>query len=245
MIKVENLHKSYDNHKVIKGMSFDVNKGEVLAVIGPSGTGKSTMLRCLNYLEQAEEGILTINDLTVDFANISKEEIKKIRMQSSMVFQNYNLFANKTVLENVTEALIVVKKMSKKEAIKKAEGHLKEVNMWDKKDQYPSRLSGGQQQRVGIARAMAVNPEVILFDEPTSSLDPALVNEVLDTIKKLADANVTMIIVTHEMKFAKNVADQVMFLSDGVICEKGSPDEIFNHPQNEKTKSFLEAAAKY
>ena len=245
MITINNLKKSFGDNTILDGISFSINENEILAIIGPSGTGKSTLLRCMNYLEKPDSGSIEFDDLKIDYKKISPKEIYKLRKKSSMVFQNYNLFNNKTVLENVTEALIVAQKMSKAEAIDIATEQLNEVGMWEKRNQYPITLSGGQQQRVGIARAMAVKPEIILFDEPTSSLDPTLVNEVLETIKRLADKNITMAIVTHEMKFAKNVADQVMFLSDGEICEKGTPDKIFNNPSSEKLINFLESANKY
>jgi ABC-type polar amino acid transport system, ATPase component len=245
MIKIDNLKKSFADNIILNGISFEIKENEILAIIGPSGTGKSTLLRCMNYLEKPNSGKIEFDDLRIDFERINKKQISSLRKKSSMVFQNYNLFNNKTVLENVTEALIVTKKIPKVEAAEIAEEQLSEVGMWEKRNQYPITLSGGQQQRVGIARAMAVKPEIILFDEPTSSLDPTLVNEVLETIKTLTTKNITMAIVTHEMKFARNVANQVMFLADGEICEKGSPDEIFNHPQTEKLISFLKSANKY
>lgn len=245
MIRINNLKKTFADNVILNRISFEIQESEILAIIGPSGTGKSTLLRCMNYLEKPDSGTVEFDDLRIDFENINKKQISALRKKSSMVFQNYNLFNNKTVLENVTEALRVTKKMPKAEAIEIAEEQLNEVGMWEKRYQYPITLSGGQQQRVGIARAMAVKPEIILFDEPTSSLDPTLVNEVLETIKKLANKNITMAIVTHEMKFARNVAGQVMFLADGEICEKGTPDEIFNHPKNEKLISFLQSANKY
>ena len=187
MIKISNLNKSFGNQNVLKNISFKVSKGEIIAVIGPSGTGKSTLLRCMNYLEKPDSGKIEIGDFSVDFSNISKKEVYSLRRHSCMVFQQYNLFKNKTVIENLLEPLLHVKKMPKEEAIKLAEGLLKKVSMLDKKDEYPSRLSGGQQQRVGIARALAVNPDIILFDEPTSALDPELVDEVLNTIKSLSE----------------------------------------------------------
>ena len=239
MIKISNLNKSFGNLNVLKNISFEVSKGEIIAVIGPSGTGKSTLLRCMNYLEKPDSGKIEIGDFNVDFSNISKNEIYSLRRHSCMVFQQYNLFKNKTVIENLLEPLLHVKKMPKEEAIKLSEGLLKKVSMLDKKDEYPSRLSGGQQQRVGIARALAVNPDIILFDEPTSALDPELVDEVLNTIKSLSELNITMLIVTHEIEFAKNVADKVIFMYDGGIMEFAETKEVLINPKNEKIRQFL------
>ena len=239
MITIENLHKSFDNLQVLKGINLQVKKGEVVAIIGPSGTGKSTLLRCMNYLETPEVGTIAIESLKVNAETITKKEIHDLRTATSMVFQNYNLFKNKTAIENIMEPLITVKKMPLKEAERIALDILDQVGLMDKKDSYPSKLSGGQQQRIGIARAMAVNPKVILFDEPTSALDPELVGEVLDVIKNLAKKDITMIIVTHEMKFAKEAADKVIFMDGGNIVEQGHPSEIFNHPKNERTIRFL------
>lgn len=239
MIKISNLHKKFNNLEVLKGINLDINKGEVVAVIGPSGTGKSTLLRCINYLEVPEEGTITIEDLKVDAKKINKKEILELRKCTSMVFQSYNLFKNKTVIENVMEPIVMVQKKSKEEARKISEDLLNQVGLSDKKNEYPSRLSGGQQQRVGIARAMAVNPKIMLFDEPTSALDPELVGEVLEVIKSLAERHRTMLIVTHEMKFAREAADRIIFMDGGTIVEEGTPDEIFNNPKNERTKKFL------
>ncbi|MDD7362772.1 MAG: amino acid ABC transporter ATP-binding protein [Peptoniphilus sp.] len=239
MIEIKNLKKSFGDLDVLKDISLRMNKGEVLAIIGPSGTGKSTLLRCMNYLEEPDSGTIRIGDFEADFTKITKKQVHELRKCSSMVFQQYNLFANKTISENVEEALIVVQKMEKDKAKQMALDKLKLVGLLDKQDEYPSRLSGGQQQRAGIARALAVNPQVILFDEPTSALDPELVDEVLNTIKALSNLDITMIIVTHEMKFAKNVADQVIFMSEGVIVEEGTPDDVFNHPKHDRTKRFL------
>ncbi|OOO64281.1 amino acid ABC transporter ATP-binding protein [Clostridium tepidum] len=239
MIKITNLHKSFNGVEVLKGINLDIKKGEVVAVIGPSGTGKSTLLRCMNFLERPEKGIIEIEDLKVDAEKTTKEQIHQLRMNTSMVFQSYNLFRNKTALENIMEPLLVVKKMDKNAAKEKALNILKQVGLEDKKDYYPSKLSGGQQQRVGIGRAMAVDPKIMLFDEPTSALDPELVGEVLDVIKKLAENDTTMIIVTHEMRFAKNAADRVIFMDGGNIVEQGTPEEVFNHPTNERTIKFL------
>lgn len=239
MLKISNLNKSFGNLEVLKNISFEVSKGEIITIIGPSGTGKSTLLRCINYLEKPDSGKIEIGDFTTNFSNISKKEVYNLRRHSCMVFQQYNLFKNKTVIENLLEPLLYVKKMPKEEAVKLAEGLLKKVSMLDKKDEYPSRLSGGQQQRVGIARALAVNPDIILFDEPTSALDPELVDEVLNTIKSLSELNITMLIVTHEIEFAKNVADKIIFMYDGGIMEFAETEEVLVNPKNEKIRQFL------
>lgn len=239
MIKVSNLKKQFNGIDVLKDISIDVKPGEVVVILGPSGSGKSTFLRCLNYLEKPDGGTIEIGDAKIVAPKVSKKDIHNLRKQSAMVFQHYNLFNNKTVLQNVTEALIVVKKLNKDEANKIALDALKKVGMLDKKDVYPRTLSGGQMQRVSIARAMAINPNVILFDEPTSALDPELVSEVLSVIKDLAKENRTMIIVTHEMSFAKDVGDIIIFMADGLVVEEGTPDEIFNNPKHDRTKQFL------
>ncbi|NFC30066.1 amino acid ABC transporter ATP-binding protein [Clostridium botulinum] len=239
MIKISNLHKSFNGVEVLKGINLDIRKGEVVAVIGPSGTGKSTLLRCMNFLEKPEKGIIEIEDLKVDVEKATKQQIHELRLNTSMVFQSYNLFKNKTALENIMEPLIIVKKMDKDKAKEMALSILKQVGLEDKKDYYPSKLSGGQQQRVGIGRAMAVDPKIMLFDEPTSALDPELVGEVLEVIKKLAEQDTTMIIVTHEMRFAESAADKVIFMDGGNIVEQGTPEEVFNNPKNERTMKFL------
>lgn len=239
MIKVSNLKKQFNGIDVLKDISIDVKPGEVVVILGPSGSGKSTFLRCLNYLEKPDGGTIEIGAAKIVAPKVSKKDIHNLRKQSAMVFQHYNLFNNKTVLQNVTEALIVVKKLNKDEANKIALDALKKVGMLDKKDAYPRTLSGGQMQRVSIARAMAINPNVILFDEPTSALDPELVSEVLSVIKDLAKENRTMIIVTHEMSFAKDVGDRIIFMADGLVVEEGTPDEIFNNPKHDRTKQFL------
>ena len=240
MIDIQGLYKSFDDLEVLKDIDLKVNKGEVVSIIGPSGTGKSTLLRCINYLESPDRGRIKIDDLEVDFEKINKNEIDKLRQSTAMVFQNFNLFNNKTCLENITEALIVVKNLNKEEASKKGEYILEKIGLLDKRDVYPSKLSGGQKQRIGIGRAIALDPKVILFDEPTSALDPELVGEVLDLIKNLAKGNMTMIIVTHEMSFAKIISDKVAFMDDGKIIEIDSPDIIFKEPNNARTKEFLE-----
>lgn len=239
MIKVENLAKKFKNNEVLKDINLEVEKGEVVVILGPSGSGKSTLLRCLNYLETPDKGSVTIADLSIDATRVTKKDINELRKKSAMVFQSYNLFNNKTVIQNVTEALIVVKKMSKIEAEKIAIDMLTKVGLQDKKDAYPKTLSGGQKQRVSIARAMAINPEVILFDEPTSALDPELVAEVLNVIKNLAKEHRTMIIVTHEMSFAKEVGDRIIFMEGGVVVEQGTSQEIFTNPKEKRTREFL------
>ncbi|KNF10175.1 glutamine transport ATP-binding protein GlnQ [Gottschalkia purinilytica] len=244
MIKVTNLCKSFNGIEVLKDISLQLKKGEVVAVIGPSGTGKSTLLRCINYLEVPDKGEIEIGDIKVDVKTAIKKNIYKLRKSTAMVFQNYNLFKNKTAIENIMEPLLVVKKMKRDEAEKIAVRILKQIGLSDKRDVYPSKLSGGQQQRVGIGRALAVNPEIILFDEPTSALDPERVGEVLDVIKSLAQKNMTMIIVTHEMRFAKEAADKIIFMDKGVIVEEGKPDDIFNSPKNPRTIKFLEQIIK-
>lgn len=239
MISVKNLKKSFHTLEVLKNINIEVKKGEIVVIIGPSGSGKSTFLRCLNWLETPTSGEVTIGDAHINVDKVSNSDINNLRKQSAMVFQSYNLFNNKTVLENVMEALIVVRKQKKDDAEKLALEMLKKVDMDNKKDVYPNNLSGGQKQRVSIARAMAINPEVILFDEPTSALDPELVGEVLNVIRGLAEENRTMIIVTHEMKFAKEVADRVIFMADGFVIEEGEPKEIFENPKSDRLKSFL------
>ena len=241
MVKIEHLYKEFDSDtKVLKDINLTINKNEVIAILGPSGTGKSTLLRCLNYLTVPTKGIIEIGDIRIDAENHTKKDVIELRKHSSMVFQGYNLFKNKTAIENVMEALVVVQKKSKEEAEKTALELLAKVGMLERKDFYPSKLSGGQQQRVGIARALAVNPNVLLFDEPTSALDPELVGEVLNTIKSLAEEGTTMILVTHEIGFAREVATRVLFMDGGQIAADGTPEEIIDHPENERTKAFLQ-----
>ncbi len=241
MIKVTDLHKSFGELAVLKGIDFQADTGEVIVIIGPSGMGKSTFLRCINYIERPEKGIIEIDNVKVDAEKCTEKEIKQLRLKTSMVFQNYNIFKNKTVIENVMLPMTSVQKIEKEIAKEKALQYLDQVGLLDKVNEYPSRLSGGQQQRVGIARAMAVNPKLILLDEPTSSLDPELVLGILDILKNLANEHKrTMIIVTHEMSFAKEIADRIIFMDDGRIIEEGTPEKIFSNPQNERTKRFLE-----
>lgn len=241
MIKVTDLHKSFGELAVLKGIDFQADTGEVIVIIGPSGMGKSTFLRCINYIERPEKGIIEIDNVKVDAEKCTEKEIKQLRLKTSMVFQNYNIFKNKTVIENVMLPMTSVQKIEKEMAKEKALQYLDQVGLLDKVNEYPSRLSGGQQQRVGIARAMAVNPKLILLDEPTSSLDPELVLGILDILRNLANEHKrTMIIVTHETSFAKEIADRIIFMDDGRIIEEGTPEKIFSNPQNERTKRFLE-----
>lgn len=239
MISVKNLRKSFGNLEVLKGIDLTVNKGDVIAVIGSSGSGKTTLLRCLNFLEKADEGELNFEGKVYDLKNIHKKEIYEIRKQTGFVFQNYNLFRNKNVIDNVCEGLIVAHKMKKADAHRIAFEMLKKVGMADRAESFPHQLSGGQQQRVAIARALAANPKIIYFDEPTSALDPELTGEVLQVMKQLAEEGMTMIVVTHEMSFAKNVSTRVVFMNEGRIVEEASPKEFFENPRNKRTKEFL------
>jgi putative amino-acid transport system ATP-binding protein len=233
------LFRQFGDLVVLNGIDFEVKDGEVLSIIGPSGSGKSTLIRCLNFLERPDAGVIEIGGARVDAEKCTNKEIRQLRLQTAMVFQNYNLFRNKTALQNVTESLIVVKKMPKKQAEELGMELLRTVGLEDKRDNYPATLSGGQQQRVSIARALALRPHAILLDEPTSSLDPELVTEVLQTIKKLAESDTTMIIVTHEMDFARDVSDHVIFMADGNIVEQGPPSEVLDNPRKDRTKQFL------
>ena len=239
MIKIENLHKRFGPLEVLKGINLTVGKGEVIAIIGPSGTGKSTLLRCMNFLEHPDKGVITIDDISVNAEHCTKADIHSLRKHSAMIFQTFNLFANKDVLGNVTEALISAKKMDALKAKEAAIQYLSQVGMQDKLHQFPATLSGGQQQRVAIARSLAVQPNVLLFDEPTSALDPEWVHEVLEVIQKLASQHFTMMIVTHEIAFAKEVADRIVFMDDGMIYEEGTPDEVLVHSKRERTREFL------
>lgn len=239
MLEVKNVHKSFGNNEILKGVNIKVEKGDIIVILGPSGSGKTTLLRCINFLERAEQGTIDFDDIHTEFKNAHKHQINEIRKRTGFVFQNYNLFANKTALENVTEGLIIARKVPKEEAISRAKQALDKVGLSDRYDYYPSQLSGGQQQRVGIARAIAVNPEVILFDEPTSALDPELVGEVLNVMKSLAKEGATMVVVTHEMGFAQDVANKVVFMDQGVVVEEGEPRQIFRAPKDERTMQFL------
>lgn len=241
MIQIRNLHKSFGKLEVLKGIDLDIQDGETVAIIGPSGAGKSTLLRCINYLEEPQKGTITIDGEIYDYETMTSKTAWKLRQKSSMVFQNYNLFQHRTVLENITDPLIHAKKMNKEDVKRRAVELLQMVGLEEKAGQYPRKLSGGQQQRVGIARAMAVEPKVILFDEPTSSLDPELVKEVLRVIKRLSDQKQTMVIVTHEMQFAKLISDKIVFLDDAVIQEEGSTKELFENSENVRLRNFLQA----
>lgn len=238
-IKLEHVKKSFGKQEVLHDVNLTVEKGEVVVILGPSGSGKTTFLRSINFLEKADGGKLTIGDYSVDLHNASKKEILNIRRKTSMVFQNYGLFANKTAVENIMEGLVSAKNYSKQEAKERALKELEKVGLIEKADFYPSELSGGQQQRVGIARAVALDSEVILFDEPTSALDPELVGETLKLIKQVAKEGKTMIVVTHEISFADEVADKILFMDGGYVVEEGSPRDILSHPKEERTKQFL------
>lgn len=239
LLEVKNLVKSFDRGTVLKGIDLTVDKGDVMAVLGPSGSGKTTMLRCLNYLEIADSGEMTFDGVLYDLSSSSKKDIADLRKQTGFVFQSYNLFSNKTVLDNVTLGLISGRGIDKKIAEETALRELERVGMADHADRYPAQLSGGQQQRVAIARALATDPKIIYFDEPTSALDPELTTEVLDVIRQLARSGITMVVVTHEMSFAKDVSSKVVFMEDGLIIEQGDSKEFFNDPKEERTREFL------
>ncbi|MFT8361997.1 MAG: amino acid ABC transporter ATP-binding protein [Sporolactobacillus sp.] len=239
MLQLKDIHKTLGTNKILKGINMNIRRGDIVIILGPSGSGKTTLLRCINFLEKADSGTVMIDNYLVDSEKCSKKEIRVLRKKTGMVFQLYNLFINKTILENVMEGLIHVKKMSKEDARQKSTAILKKVGLGDRLNNFPSQVSGGQQQRAGIARALVLNPEVILFDEPTSALDPELVGEVLKTIKSIAEDGITMIIVTHEIAFAKEIATHVIFMEGGIIVEEGTADKLFNHPEEERTKEFL------
>ncbi len=246
MIEASNICKSFDGNNVLKGISFEVNKGEVVAIIGPSGSGKSTLLRCINLLEKIDSGKITVEDEIMVSTNeagkavyADKNKLRKIRLKIGLVFQNFNLFPHLSVIRNITEAPINVAGINKEEAKKIAQELLSKMGIEDKADAYPCNLSGGQCQRVAIARALALNPDVLFFDEPTSALDPELTMEVLKVIRNLAQEHMTMVVVTHEMGFAREVADRVIFMDNGVIVEEGTPEEVFSNSNNERTKAFI------
>ncbi|WP_100065686.1 amino acid ABC transporter ATP-binding protein [Miniphocaeibacter massiliensis] len=239
MIELTDIRKSFEDNNVLKGVNLSINTGEVVTVIGSSGSGKSTLLRCVNGLEKADGGKLQIKDKIFSLDNISKKEQLWIRRNTAMVFQGFYLFNNKTALENITEGLIVVKKVKREEANRIGVEILDKIGLKDKKSSYPNQLSGGQQQRVSIGRAIALNPEILMLDEPTSALDPELVNEVLMLIKDIAKQKKTMMIVTHEINFARNVSDKIVFMDNGVIVEQGSPKEVIDNPKTERLKNFL------
>ncbi len=242
MINIKNLHKKFNDLEVLKGIDLTVDKGKTAVIIGPSGSGKTTLLRCLNLLEIPDIGMISLGENSIEFQEkkkLSSSEIISFRKQTGMVFQNYNLFPHYTALENVMEGQVTVLKKSKAEARTIALRLLDKVGLKDKADMYPHQLSGGQQQRVGIARAMAMGPNVLLFDEPTSALDPELVGEVLKVMKELSEEGMTMVVVTHEMQFARDVADEVIFMDNGVVVERGTPDNVFNKTENQRTLQFL------
>ncbi len=240
MLEVSNIYKSFNHTEVLKGVSIQVQKGDVVVILGPSGSGKTTFLRCINFLERADRGKIDFGDFAVDARRASAAEISAPRRRTAFVFQNYSLFSNKTALENVTAGLIIGRKIQKTDAIAIGKRCLDKVGLSNRYDYYPSQLSGGQQQRVGIARALALRPDVILFDEPTSSLDPELVGEVLNVMKQVAQSGITMLVVTHEMNFAQNIANKVVFMENGRIVEQGPSREIFSNPKEPATRRFLD-----
>lgn len=239
MIKLDNIHKRFGDTEVLKGIDLEINQGEIIVIIGSSGTGKSTLLRTVNFLENANKGVITIDDVSVDTEKHTKAEVLALRRKTGFVFQNYALFAHMTARQNIAEGLITVRGWKKTDALARAQEILDDIGLGDKGDSYPAALSGGQQQRVGIGRAMALQPELLLFDEPTSALDPEWVGEVLNLMKDLATKHQTMLVVTHEMQFAKEVADRVIFMAEGNIVEQGSPQDIFGNPQDPRLQKFL------
>lgn len=244
MLEIRNVKKSFGPMEVLKGVNLNVNKGDVVTIIGPSGSGKTTLLRCINYLERAEAGEMIFDGISYKMDSVSKKEIAALRKKTAFVFQSYNLFRNMTAIKNVTEGLVTARKVPKAEAVEAGMKALQKVGMADRADAYPHQLSGGQQQRVAIARAIVTEPEVILFDEPTSALDPELVGEVLNVMRELAAEGRTMLVVTHEMQFARNVANHVIFMDDGQIVEEGRPEDIFGAPKEERTARFLQTVMK-
>lgn len=239
MLKLSNIHKSFGANEVLKGVDLSVEKGDVIAIIGASGGGKTTLLRCMNFLEQADSGIMEFNGTQYNLAKVTKSQISAIRKKTGFVFQNYNLFRNKTALQNVMLGLTVARRMPKKQAEEIARKALAKVGLADKADSYPSTLSGGQQQRVAIARALAANPEIIYFDEPTSALDPELTGEVLSVMRQLAEEGMTMVVVTHELSFAKNVSNKIIFMEHGRVVEAGESKAFFACPKEDRSKAFL------
>ena len=245
MLEIKNVHKSFDAHtEILKGIDLKINKGDVIAILGPSGSGKTTLLRCINYLERADSGTMIFDGEEYDMHAISKSSITRIRKKTAFVFQNYNLFLNKTVLQNVTLGLTSGRKMSRSDAKDAAMDALKRVGMADRIDAFPHQLSGGQQQRVAIARGLAANPEIIYFDEPTSALDPELIGEVLNVMRHLAEEGMTMLVVTHEMGFARNVSNYVLFMDDGKVIEQAPSKEFFSNPREERTRNFISSILK-
>jgi len=241
MLEIKNVHKRFESLEVLKGIDLNVNKGDVVAILGPSGSGKTTFLRCLNFLERADQGELVFDGERFDLHAASRADVARIRKKTAFVFQNYNLFLNKTVLQNVTLGLTVAGKMKKDQANEIAVEALKRVGMADKLKNYPAQLSGGQQQRVAIARGLVSNPEIIYFDEPTSALDPELIGEVLAVMRQLAEEGMTMLVVTHEMDFARHVSNKVLFMADGNVVESGPSKEFFEHPQQERSREFIKS----
>ncbi len=240
MLEVKNIQKSFGKLEVLKGVDLQVGKGDVVAILGPSGSGKTTLLRCMNFLERADGGTLVFDGEHYDFPQISKKDVVRLRKKTAFVFQDYNLFRNKTALQNVTEGLIIGRKMPKAQALEAGEQALEKVGLLDRRDAYPSQLSGGQQQRVAIARAIAAQPEIIYFDEPTSALDPELTGEVLAVMRTLAGEGMTMLVVTHEMGFARHVSNKVVFMEHGEIVESGESHSFFDHPKQARTRAFLQ-----
>ncbi len=244
ILKVTDIRKSFGKNTVLDGIDIEVNKGDVVAILGPSGGGKTTLLRCINFLETADAGEIEFDGKKHKLSKLDKKTISEIRRNTAFVFQNYNLFLNKTAIENVTEGLIVARKMDKKEATDKGMKLLEKVGLADKADFYPNQLSGGQQQRVAIARALATDPEIIYFDEPTSALDPELTGEVLSVMRDLANDGMTMLVVTHELTFAKNAANRIIFMENGKIVEENASKEFFENPKEERTREFLQVISK-
>ena len=244
MLELKNLQKSFGTLDVLNGVDLSVDKGDVVAVLGPSGSGKTTLLRCMNFLERAGGGTLTFDREQFELNRVSKKDMAKLRKKTAFVFQNYNLFRNKTALQNVTEGLIVARGMPKARAEEMGRQALEKVGMWDRANHYPHQLSGGQQQRVAIARAIATRPEIIYFDEPTSALDPELTEEVLSVMRQLAGEGMTMLVVTHEMSFARNVSNKVIFMENGVVVESGNSRDFFRRPRHPRTKEFLRTISK-
>ena len=239
ILEAKGIEKSFGEAKILKGLNLSIDKGDVVAILGRSGSGKTTLLRCLDFLEKADGGTLIFDGVSYDLKTISKKDIRELRKKTGFVFQNYNLFSNMTALENVMEGLVTARKINKKEALETSLSMLEKVGMLEWKDHYPIQLSGGQQQRVAIARALATKPEVIYFDEPTSALDPELTGEVLTVMKRLAEDGMTMIVVTHEMGFARRVANRVVFMEEGRVLEEGDPETIFTSPKEKRTQEFI------
>ena len=240
LLEVRNLKKSFGGPEVLKGVDLQVNKGDVVAILGPSGSGKTTLLRCMNFLERADGGTMTFDGESHPFQQITGKDVVRLRKKTGFVFQNYNLFRNRTALQNVTEGLVIGRRMPKAQAVEIGEQALEKVGMLDRRDAYPSQLSGGQQQRVAIARAIAAEPEIIYFDEPTSALDPELTGEVLAVMRTLANEGMTMLVVTHEMGFARHVSNKVIFMEHGAVVESGDSCSFFEHPREERTRAFLQ-----